>query len=99
MALNPVTGKPVTNAEKAQLWSETLAPVQQAAPTGTFQPANWSKAGLNKAKGAAKPLENRPEKGPSNVNRNVTGGKKLFRKTRKSRKSRKAKGKSRKYKK
>jgi hypothetical protein len=98
MALNPVTGNPYTNEDKAAMakFNEKFPPVAQGVPTGTFVKANWSNAGVAKASGSAKrPEEQRPNKG-ANPNRVIInkGMKLSFRKTRKS-KSRKSKSRSR----
>jgi inosine-uridine nucleoside N-ribohydrolase len=94
--INPVTGNPYTNAEKAEIAAWEAKYVKKPfVPNASvvLQRANWSAAGVAKAAGAAKPLEKAPAKANSKVNRNTTGGTKLsFRKTRKSkaRKSRKS---------
>ena len=98
--INPVTGNPYTNAEKAALanWEAKYVKKPFVPNASVVLPrANWSAAGVAKAAGAAKPLEKAPEKAPSNVNRNTTGGTKLsFRKTRKSKARRSKSRKSRK---
>ena len=96
--INPITGKPATNAEKASIanWGKNV-PVNAQKAEGNFKRANWSNAGVKKAAGEAKPLEEAPKKPASNINRNTTGGTALsFRKTRKSRKSKARKSRSRK---
>jgi len=92
--INPITGNPNTNAEKAALskWQANV-PVNAQKAEGNFKGANWSNAGVKKAAGEAKPLEEAPKKLASNINRNTTGGTALsFRKTRKrkTRKTRKS---------
>ena len=93
MPVHPVTGKVLTNDEMAQVAAWEARHTKEFVPNNTvvLQSMNKSAEGLNKAKGAARPLEKRPQKPPrGEVYGNVTG-KKLFRKTRKARKSRKYK--------
>jgi hypothetical protein len=91
MALHPITKNPLTNADMAEVAAWEAAHTKPFMPSNTvLQPMNKSAAAVEKAKGAARPLEKRPNK-PMNPNQvNTTGGTKLsFRKTRKARKARK----------
>ena len=98
MNLNPKTGEPTTNANRAALanWKKEF-PLNQWKLEGELpKPKNWTNAAIEKEKGAKNEVM-QVVKPPSNIKRNTTGGMKLFerksrkgmRKTRKTRKSRK----------
>lgn len=90
MNLNPKTGEPTTNVNRAKLsnWIREF-PLKHWKLEGELPKSKeWTNAAIEKEKGANK--EVKVVKPPSNITRNTTGGMKLFeRKSRKSRKSRK----------